>query len=134
MQGRGIGAVAEPVDPRGMPRELVEAIAMNDQEPAAISRDMDELVSQLHVPKRMRGEWPQELVVIAGDVEHPRATFEHPQDPPHHEARGVVPVKAPFQLPAVDDVADEIEPVRFEVSEEPKQPLRLREPAAKVDV
>jgi hypothetical protein len=30
MQGRGIGAVAEPVDPCGMPRELVEDIAMDD--------------------------------------------------------------------------------------------------------
>ena len=117
-----------------MPRELVEAIAMDDQEPAALGRDMDELVSQFHVPESMGGERPQELIVIAGDVEHPRATLEHPQDPPHQEARGVVPVKAPLQLPAVDDVADKIEPVGFEVSEEPKQPLRLREPAAQVDV
>ena len=129
-----IGPVTEVVDPGGMLREMIEKVAVNHQQPAAVERLVDEGVSQLHVAEGLRGKWPQKLVVVARGVIDLGASLEHAEDPADDETRGVVPVERPLQLPAVDDVTDKIEPVGLDPPEKLKQLIGPAEPTAEVQI
>jgi hypothetical protein len=72
------------------------------------------------------------LVVVAGDVDHLDALAGHAQNLLHHVVVGLRPVPAALQLPAVDDVADQIEPVALDVADEVEQDLGLAASRAEV--
>jgi hypothetical protein len=105
--------------------EMVETVAMDHQQPAAIDGDMDEAVAKFHVAEGVWPEWPEEFVMVPGDIEHARASFEHPENASDDVAGGVVPEKASLHFPTVDDVADEVEAVGLEMTEEIEEPVGL---------
>ena len=67
----------------------------------------------------------QEFVVVAGNVDQPLALARLAQKLLDHVVMGLRPVPAALQLPAVDDVAYEIDRVGLEVAQEGEKPLRL---------
>src|SRR4029077_20591043 len=75
----------------------------------------------------------QELVVIARHVDHARAVVDLAQHFAHDAALRLAPVPA-LDLPAVDDVADEIERVAFVVLEEIGEQLGLATARAQMGV
>ena len=134
MEGERVGVVAEMVDPGRVPREMVEAVAVDHEQPPAVDRDVHELVGEFHVAEGVWREPAQKFVVVARHVKHPRAALEHAEDPADHVARGVGPDEVALQLPAVHDVAHEIEAIGLEAAEKVEQILRAGKPAAKMHV
>ena len=64
----------------------------------------------------------QEFVVIAGNVDQPRALARLAQQLLHHVVVRLRPIPRRSQRPAVDDVADQIDRFGFVVAEEIEQP------------
>ena len=64
------------------------------------------------------------LVVIAGDIDDLRALARLAQDLLDHVVVELVPVPGLAQRPVVDEIADEIEPVRFRDTQEIEKMLR----------
>ena len=54
MEGERVGVVAEMVDPGRVPREMIEAVAVDHEQPPAVDRDVHELVGELHVAEGVR--------------------------------------------------------------------------------
>ena len=120
MQGQGVGPVTEVINPGGVLREVVEEVAVDHEQPATVRRFVNAHIDEFHVAKGLGGEGPEKLVVVARDVNDPSAPLEHAENPADHEARGVGPVERSLQLPAVDHVADEVQPVGLDPAEKLK--------------
>jgi hypothetical protein len=93
-----------------------------------------ELVGQFHVAERVRRKPSQKLVVVPRHVAHPRAALEHAENASNHEARSVGPDEVALQLPAIDDVADEIQTLGLNAAEEVEKVLGAGKPAAEMNV
>lgn len=63
--------------------------------------------------------------MVAGDVDHLGAALAHGQQAAQHVGVGLGPVDAAAQLPAVDDVAHQIDLVGVIALEERRQVFRL---------
>ena len=79
-------------------------------------------------------ERPQELVVVAGDVDDARALAALAQQLLDHVIVRLRPVPGAAQPPAVDDVADQIDRLGVVVAQEIEQELGLRRLRAEMDV
>ncbi len=79
-------------------------------------------------------ELPHRLVVVAGDVSDARALARLAQDLLDHVVVVLVPEPAALQLPAVDDVAYEIQVAAVGVAQEIEQARGLAARRTKVDV
>jgi hypothetical protein len=91
-------------------------------------------VDQLDIAQHQAGIAAQELVVIAGDVDHLGAALAHGQQPADHVAVRLGPVETAAQPPAVDDVADQIELVAVVALEKGRQVFGLAIAGAKVHI
>jgi hypothetical protein len=76
----------------------------------------------------------QELVMVARKVDEARPFPDLAQELLHHVVVGLRPVPTGFQLPSVDNVADEIDGVRIIGLEEVEQGPCLAPPGAEVEV
>ena len=74
------------------------------------------------------------LVMIAGHIDDLGPFARHAQDLLHHVVVRLRPVPAALQLPSVEDVADQIEPVALDVADEVEQKLGLTAARAQMDV
>ena len=77
---------------------------------------------------------PQELVVIAGNVDDLGALARLAQHLLHEVVVRLRPVPAGFQRPAVDDISDEVDGVGIMASEKVQQSIGLRAAGSEVDV
>src|SRR6516164_5463460 len=68
---------------------------------------------------------PSERVVVAGNVDDGRSLSRLAQDLLHDVVVRLRPEPAPTQLPAVDNVADEVQVLRFGVTQEIEKEERL---------
>ncbi len=75
-----------------------------------------------------------ELVVVAGDIDDPRALAGALQELLHDVIMGLRPIPARFQPPAVDDIADKIDRIGFIMLQKSEQHLGLTSLCAEVDV
>ena len=76
----------------------------------------------------------QEFVVIAGQIDDARALAGLAQQLLHHVVVGLRPVPARLQLPAVDDVADQIDRVGVVIAQEIEKLLGLATARAEMHI
>ena len=101
--------VAEEREPARVQHDPVELIPMDNQQVATVRRAMDDVVDDFDSAEVEAGKVAQRLVMVARHIDHPRAMLGLLEDAPHHVVVAGRPVPALAQLPAVDDVADEVE-------------------------
>ena len=85
-------------------------------------------------PKCVPWNMPQELVVIAGDIDDARALAGLAQQLLDDVVVRLRPVPGTAQPPAVDDIADEIDRLGLVMAQEIDQELRLGRLRAEMDV
>ena len=107
---------------------------MHHQELAAVGHGMHRLVADFDSAESQAEELAQEFVVVTGDVGDFRALARLAQDLLHHVVVGLGPVPAALQLPAIDDVADQVEVIGFVVPQEVQQITSLAAGCSQVDV
>ena len=84
-------------------------IAVNDEIAASVGAVVNGVLDDLDAAEMRAVIFAQELVVIAGHVGDARALARLAQQLLHHVVVRLRPVPARAQLPAIDDVADEID-------------------------
>jgi hypothetical protein len=129
-----IGPVAQKGQPFGMAHHHVEGISMHDEVALAVRCDMHGLLHHLDAAEVVTGKIAQEFVVIAGDVDHARALAGLAQELLHHVIVGLRPIPAAFQLPGIDDVANQIDGLGIVVTKKVEQHARLTSARAQMYV
>lgn len=104
-----VGPVAHQREPFGVAHDEVEQIAMDHEQALAVGGLVDDLVDQRDAAELQAGEVPQEIVVIAGDVDQLRALAHLAQQLLDDVVMRLREIPAALQPPAIDDVADQID-------------------------
>jgi hypothetical protein len=116
-----IGTITQQSEPRSQARDAIKEITMDHQISQTVSAEMFTLVGDLDAAKGHAQGYhgPQELVVIAGYVYHPCATFGMTQDPAYHIGVALAPAQSILLgFPAIQDVTHEIQGVTGMMFEE----------------
>ena len=103
----------------------IERIAMHDQQTAPVSSDVNRVIHHLDAPELQLCEISQPLVVIPRDIDDPRSLADLAQQLLDYIVVRLRPVPGFLQPPAVDDVADQINRLRFGESEEIEEEFNL---------
>ena len=107
---------------------------MRDKEPLAARRRVNGLLADRDAAEGEAQVVPGGFVVVAGDVDDGGALARLAQHLLDDVVVRLVPVPAPLQLPAVDDVADEVEVLRFGATQELEERARLAPGRAQMGV
>ena len=107
---------------------------MQNQEALAVGGLVDRVARHHHSAEVYADEVAHPVVVVAGHVDHVHALAGHAQDLLDHVVVRLRPVPARAQLPAVDDVADQIERLALHMADEVEQQLGLTALGAQMDV
>ncbi|MNC39596.1 hypothetical protein D3C75_882640 [compost metagenome] len=110
-EGELVGRVAEEGQPAVVAGDHVELVAVQDQQAAAVGGQVLGFVDQADVAQHQIRITAQALIVVAGDVDHLGAAPAHVDQPADHVGVALRPVHAAAQLPAVDDVTDQVDPL-----------------------
>jgi hypothetical protein len=107
-QDKVVGCVAKETQPRCQSCDTIKHIAMNHEIMSTICTYVFGLIAYLYQAKTesIWNHWSQELVVIAGYVDHSCAAFGMTQHTPNHS--GVTLFPTPFVLldtPSVNDIS-----------------------------
>ena len=105
--------------------EPVELVSMEDQVPPSVGAGVD---AAFHEPDRTEthsGEVLEEFVVVAVDQGDPGVLAALAQDLLQEDVVFVPPIPTPLQLPAVDQVPDDVEVLRVMVLQEVEQGVDL---------
>ena len=129
-----VGPVAEKREPAGIIDHDVELIAVDDEEPPAVRSLVDRGVHHLDAAERHAEIGAGELVVVAGQENHPCSLANLAQQFLDDVVMGLRPVPAAFERPAIDDVADEVDRLRIMILQKIDQKVGLAAPLAKVDI
>ena len=134
MMREGIGVVAEMGEPARLGHHEVEMVAVDDEirrpsAPSWMARSHD-----LDAAEMGAVIVAQELVVIAGHVDDSRALARLAQQLLDDVVVRLRPIPARSQLPAVDDVADEIDRLGIVVPQEVEQEISLATARAEMHV
>ena len=103
----------------------VELMSMEDQVPPSVRAGVD---AAFHEPNRTKpdsGEVLEEFVVVAIDQCDPRVLPALAQDLLQEDIVFVPPIPAPLQLPAVDEIPDDVEVLRVVMLQEVEQGVDL---------
>ena len=125
---------AEPNAERRAAHDGVELIAVRDEQAAAVARRVDRVARDLDVAELHARERVQVVIVVAGDVDDPRAFLALLQQQAQDLGVARGPVEALAQILDVDDVADEIEDVAARMAQEVEQQIDAAFARAQVDV
>ncbi|GJE62734.1 hypothetical protein MPOCJGCO_4869 [Methylobacterium trifolii] len=120
-QREAVGAVPEVGEPAGVAHHHVELVAVDDEVAAPVRRLVDAALGDLDAAEGGADVVAQELVVVAGHVDQPGALAHLAQQLLHHVVVPLRPVPARAELPAVHDVAHEVDRVCVVVLEEVEQ-------------
>ena len=101
-----------------MANDHVEEIAVDDEIASAVGGDVDGILEHLDAAEMGAVVVAQELVMIAGNVEQADAFARLAQQLLHHVIVKLRPIPCGFQLPAVDDVAYEVDGVGFVMAQQ----------------
>jgi hypothetical protein len=107
---------------------------VGDQIALAVGGLVDGVAGHHHAAEMHAAEVADPVVVIAGHVDDVHPLAGQAQDLLHHVVMGLRPVETALHLPAVDDVAHQIQRVAFQLADEVEQKLRLTAAGAEVDV
>jgi hypothetical protein len=84
---------------------------MQYQHALAIGAGMDQFITDLDATKIQSDELTYRFIVITRNENYLCSLFGFFQYQLHYIIMGLVPVPAPFQLPAIDDIAHKIQNV-----------------------
>ena len=112
----------------------VEHVAVHDQIAAAVAAFMDCRLHHFDTAEMGAVVVAQEFVVIAGQIDDARALAGFAQKLLHHVVVRLRPVPARPQLPAVDDVADQIDRLGIVIAQEIEQPFGLAAARAEMNI
>jgi len=112
----------------------VERIAMHDEIAATIGGVVDRGLDHFDAAEMGPVIVAQEFVVVAGQVDDARALARLAQKLLHHVVVMLRPIPAGFQLPAVHDVADQINGIGVVIAQEIEEPVGLAAARAKMNV
>ncbi len=114
--------------------EAVELMAVNDQVALSISGGMDDTFSQMNSTEAHAEKFFQELVVVSCDVGDAGlfAVFAQQFLDEHVVLLGPIPFAA--QLPAIDEITNEVKVLAFGVAEEIEELAHLSVLSAKMNV
>jgi hypothetical protein len=129
-----VGVVAQQGDPARVLDDHVEMIAVNHEVAPAVDADVKRRLDDFDAAEMRAVIVAQELVVIARHVDHARALARLAQQLLHYVVVGLRPVPSAAQLPAVDDVADQIDGVGVVQAEKIEQPLSLAPSRSQMNV
>jgi hypothetical protein len=129
-----VGRVAQVGQPFGALDHAVEVVAVNHPQPASIGELVLCLLDHLDAPEVVAQVLARKLVVVSGHEHDARSFASLAQQLLHDVVVGLRPVPAAPQLPAVDDVADEVERLAVQGAKEVQQRLGLAAGRAEVDV
>ena len=116
---------AEQGQPLHVPADAVEVVAVDHQQAAAVGGLVDRVVPDAHAGERAADPLAQGFVVIAGQVDHLGAARRAPQQPVQDLVVLVRPEPALAQAPAVDDVTDQVQILRFDMVQEIEEAIGL---------
>jgi len=108
-----------------MAHDAVETVAMHDQHALAVGRLMHQFLGDQDAAEGHAVVIAQGIVVIARHQHDAGSLAGLAQDLLHHVIVALRPEPALLQAPAIDDIADQIEVVGFEMLEEIEQEIRL---------
>src|SRR5262249_55200459 len=106
-----VSLVPQKSEPARVADNHIEQIAVNDQVTPAVGRTMHDASDDFNPAEVGPIEVTQKFVVVTRDIDDPRAFARLAQDFLDDVVVGLRPVPAGLELPAVDDVADEIDQV-----------------------
>ncbi len=129
-----VGRVAEVGQPACALHDAVEQVAVHDPQPPSVGGDVDDIVVHLDAAEGVVGIAAHELVVVAGHEDHPRALARLAQDLLRHVVVRLRPEPTAPELPAVDDVAHQVQRVAFEAAQEGEQCGSLAARRAQVQI
>ena len=112
----------------------VEDIAVDHQIAPPVDAGMDGVLDHVDAAEMGAVIVPQELVVIAGDVDDLGALARLAQHLLHEIVVRLRPVPVGLQRPAVDDIADQVDGVGVVGAEEVQQSVGLRAAGSEMDV
>ena len=109
-------------------------IAVNDEIAPAVGAGVDRVLDDFDAAEMRAVIFAQELVVIARHVDDARALARLAQQFLHDVVMRLRPVPARAELPAIDDVADEVDVVGIVVAQETQEPVGLAAARAKMHI
>ena len=84
---------------------------MGDPEATPVGRDVHRVLHHLNATKLMIGEAAREFIVVAGYINDAATLAPTPQQLLHHVVMSLRPKPTATQLPAIDDVAHQVQVV-----------------------
>ena len=107
---------------------------MGDPEATPVGRDVHRVLHHLNATELVIGEAPREFVVVAGHINDAATLAPTPQQLLHHVVMRLGPKPTATQLPAVDDVAHQVQIVTGVVFEKLQKLNRLTTRRAQMQV
>ena len=129
-----VGGVAKQREPAGVLDHHVEHVAVHDQIAAAVGGLMDRGLDHLDPAEMGTVIIAQEFVVIPRHVDEAGALAGLAQQLLHHVVVRLRPVPARPELPAVDDVADQINRVGVVIAQEIEKAIGLTAACAEMNI
>jgi len=130
--GEVVGVVSKKRQPARMPYHQVKEVAVYHEVTLAIGGMMDRVLHHFDAAEVSSIKVPHELVVVSWDVDHSHALASLAQKFLDHIVVSLWPIPAGLQLPAVDDVADEVDYFGFVSAQEVQQFFGLTSASAEV--
>ena len=121
-------------EPARLRHHDVEQIAVHDQQALAFGADVESAFHHFDAAKVSAVIIAQEFVVVAGDVDQPRAFAGLAQQLLHDVVVGLRPMPGRAQRPAIDDIADQIDRVGFVMAEKIEELVGLTAAGAEMHI
>lgn len=115
-------------------RDAVELMPVQHEITLAIGGGVNDFAREHHAAEIHSQKLFEKLVVIAGDVNDLRFLAAFAEEFLHEHVVAVVPMPFGFQLPAVQEIADEIEIAAFGLAQKIQQFVHLRVFGAEMNV
>lgn len=131
---RVVHDVAENCYPAVMARDLIEFVAMQEEETASVGKLMHDFPDDAYVAKGDAKVIAQGLVMIAGDEDDAFAMARPAQDLLHHRVLRLGPDNMAAHGPKIDDIADQEQVFRLRLAQKPQQRIRLTGTGAQMDI
>src|SRR5262249_2582051 len=112
------GVVAEVSEPARVLYDHIVEVAVNDEVAATVSAAMHRILNHFDAAEMRAVVITQKFIVVAGHVDDARAFARLPQYLLHHVIVRLRPIPAVFELPAVNDVADQVDRVGLMMAKE----------------
>ena len=128
-----VAHVPDEGEPLYILHDGVQFVSVNDENPPSIGGFMDGVVLDADVAVEAF-ELADHFVVVAGDIDHPRALARLAQDFLDDIVMLLRPVNRAAQLPDIDQIADDVERFEFVVAEKIEKHGGIGATRAQVDV